>query len=59
MILGCHMPELRVTVTKKLNELIGEVVAAGLFATKADTVRAATVYFLMDLGWIEKSKCEE
>ncbi len=53
------MPELRVTVTKKLNELIGEVVEAGLFATKADTVRAATVYFLMDLGWIERPKCEE
>ena len=48
------MPELRVTVTKKLNELLNDVVAAGLFSTKADTVRAATVYFLKDLGWIEK-----
>ncbi len=53
------MPEIRVTVTKKMNELIGEIVAAGLFATKADTVRAATVYFLMDLGWIERPKREE
>jgi Arc/MetJ-type ribon-helix-helix transcriptional regulator len=50
------MPELRVTVTKKLDELLDKVVVAGLFATKADTVRAATVYFLKDLGWIEKPK---
>ena len=51
---GSSMPELRVTVTKKLNELLDKVVEAGLFASKADAVRAATVYFLKDLGWLEK-----
>ncbi len=48
------MPELRVTVTKKLNELLDKVVEAGLFASKADAVRATIVYFLKDLGWLEK-----
>jgi len=51
---GFMMPELRVTVTKKLNELLDKVVEAGLFASKADAVRATIVYFLKDLGWLEK-----
>ena len=48
------MPELRVVVPKGLNELLDKVVEAGLFATKADAIRASIIYFLNDLGWLEK-----
>ena len=50
------MPELRVVVTKELDGLLDEVVEKGLFSTKADVARAAIVYFLKDLGWIERPK---
>lgn len=50
------MPELRVTVTDELNELLNEVVERGLFSTKADVARASIVYFLKDLGWVERPK---
>jgi Arc/MetJ-type ribon-helix-helix transcriptional regulator len=50
------MPELRVVVPKGLDELLDKVVDAGLFATKADAIRAATIYFLKDLGWLEKPR---
>lgn len=52
------MAELRVTVRKEMNELLDEIVDAGIFNTKAEAIRAATVYFLMDLGWIEKRKAK-
>ncbi len=48
------MPELRVVVPKGLNKLLDKVVDAGLFATKADAIRASVIYFLKDLGWLEK-----
>jgi hypothetical protein len=48
------MPEIRVTITKQLDELLSDVVVAGMVASKADAMRAATVYFLKDLGWLEK-----
>jgi len=48
------MTEIRVVITSKLDKILDEVVEAGLFASKADAVRAATVYFLKDLGWLEK-----
>ncbi len=51
---GIAMPELRVTVTRQLDDLLSMIVESGLFATKADAVRAAAVYFLKDLGWLEK-----
>ncbi len=50
------MPELRVVVPKGLNELLDKVVDAGLFATKADVMRASLVYFLKDLGWLNSEK---
>ena len=53
---GVQMPELRVTVTNELNELLDEVVERGLFSTKADVARAAIVYFLKDLGWVERPR---
>jgi Arc/MetJ-type ribon-helix-helix transcriptional regulator len=48
------MPEIRVTIKKELDELLADVVEAGMFASKADAMRAATVYFLKDLGWLER-----
>ena len=53
---GFKMPEIRVTVTEELDGLLGEVVERGLFSTKADVARAAIVYFLKDLGWVERPK---
>lgn len=50
------MPEIRVTITKQLDELLEDVADAGMFASKADAMRAATVYFLKDLGWLEKPR---
>lgn len=50
------MPEIRVTVTKELDRLLQEIVEAGMFASKADAMRAAMVYFLKDLGWLERPK---
>jgi len=48
------MPELRVVIPKGLNELLDEIINVGLFATKADAIRASIIYFLKDLGWLEK-----
>jgi len=48
------MPELRVTVREEMNKMLDEIVSAGIFNTKAEAIRAATVYFLKDLDWIEK-----
>jgi Arc/MetJ-type ribon-helix-helix transcriptional regulator len=48
------MPELRVTITEKMNELLEDLVETGLFTSKADLVRFATVAYLQELGWIRK-----
>lgn len=48
------MPELRVTITEKMNELLNRLVDTGLFSSKADLVRFATVAYLKELGWIKK-----
>ena len=48
------VPELRVVVTDGLNELLNDAMDVGLFASKADLVRASIIYFLKDLGWLEK-----
>jgi len=50
------MPEIRVTITSQLDGFLDDVVEAGMFASKADAMRAATVYFLKDLGWLERPK---
>jgi Arc/MetJ-type ribon-helix-helix transcriptional regulator len=48
------MPELRVTVTEKMDKMLDNLVATGLFTSKADLVRFATVAYLKELGWIER-----
>jgi Arc/MetJ-type ribon-helix-helix transcriptional regulator len=50
------MPEIRVTVTKELDRLLQDIVDSGMFASKADAMRAAVVYFLKDLGWLERPR---
>ncbi|MFB0543795.1 MAG: hypothetical protein ACETVR_03340 [Candidatus Bathyarchaeia archaeon] len=48
------MPELRVTITEKLNELLQRIVDRGLFTSKADLVRFATIAYLKEIGWLPK-----
>ena len=50
------MPELRVTVTEKMDKLLQSIVETGLFTSKADLMRYATIAYLQDSGWIEKLK---
>jgi len=48
------MPEVRVTITEKMNKLLDEVVKTGLFTSKADLFRFAVIAFLKDLGLIKE-----
>ncbi len=50
------MPEIRVTIARQLDELLDDIVQSGIFASKADAMRASAVYFLKDLGWLEKPR---
>ncbi len=58
------MPELRVTITEKFDKLLDELVETGLFPSKADIMRYATINYLKEIGWIRrtssgKSKADE
>ena len=46
------MPEIRVTIPKKMNEMLDRLLETGLFTTKADLIRFATIAYLKELGWI-------
>jgi|GEM_PF-6350830 Arc/MetJ-type ribon-helix-helix transcriptional regulator len=48
------MPEIRVTVSEKFDKLL----ETGLFASKADILRFATIMYLKELGFIGKRKAE-
>ena len=48
------MPELRVTIPEKMDKLLERIVEQGLFTSKADLVRFATIAYLKELGMIEK-----
>lgn len=50
------MPELRVTITEKMDKLLDRIVDTGLFTSKADLVRFATIAYLKELGMIEKPR---
>lgn len=50
------MPEIRVTIPDKMNDLLNRLVETGLFTSKADLVRFATVAYLKEICWIEKPK---
>ncbi len=47
------MVELRVTVDDKLNKLLDEVVASGIYQSKAELMRSATVYLLIQMDVIK------
>ena len=44
------MTELRVTIDEKFNKLLDSIVESGLFHSKAELVRSATAYFLLQMG---------
>ena len=46
------MVELRVTVDNKLNKLLDEIVESGLYQSKAELMRSATVYLLIQMNII-------
>jgi Arc/MetJ-type ribon-helix-helix transcriptional regulator len=52
------MPELRVVVDEQFNRLLDKIIKKGLYPSKAELMRSATVYFLMNLG-VLKSYIEE
>ena len=47
------MVELRVTMDDKLNKLLDEVVTSGSYQSKAELMRSATIYFLMQMNIIK------
>jgi len=48
------MPEVRVTISEKLDKLLEELVEAGIFPSKADVMRYATISYLKELGLLAK-----
>jgi len=48
------MVELRVTVDEKFNRLLDKVVESGIYQSKAELMRSATIYLLIEMGLIKK-----
>ena len=44
------MTELRVTIDEKFNKLLDSIVETGLFNSKAELVRSATIHFLLQMN---------
>lgn len=44
------MTELRVVVDEKFNQLLDDIVRQGLYTSKAELMRSATIYLLMNMG---------
>jgi Arc/MetJ-type ribon-helix-helix transcriptional regulator len=47
------MVELRVTVDDKFNKLLDDIIASGIYPSKAELMRSATVYMLIQMGVIK------
>ena len=52
--LPISMPELRVTVDEKLNRLLDRIVASGIYNSKAELMRSATIYLLIQMGVLKE-----
>ena len=48
------MVELRVTVDEKLNKLLDKIVEAGIYQSKAELMRSATILLLIKMGVIKE-----
>lgn len=48
------MVELRVTIDEKLNKLLDRVVGSGVYQSKAELMRSATIHLLADLGVLKE-----
>jgi Arc/MetJ-type ribon-helix-helix transcriptional regulator len=53
------MPEIRVTISEKFDKLLDELLETGLFTSKADIMRFATIAYLKELGFIDKYKAKK
>lgn len=47
------MPELRVTVSEKMDKLLEKVIETGVFTSKADLARFAMIDYLERLGLLQ------
>ena len=48
------MVELRVTIDEKLNKLLEKIVEAGIYQSKAELMRAATIDLLIKMGVLKE-----
>jgi len=48
------MVELRVTIDEKLNKLLDKIVESGIYQSKAELMRSATIYLLIQMGIIKE-----
>ena len=48
------MVELRVTIDEKLNKLLDKIVDSRIYQSKAELVRSATIYLLVQMGLIKE-----
>ena len=48
------MVEIRVTIDEKLNKILDKVVASGFYLSKAELMRSATVYLLIQMGVLKE-----
>jgi Arc/MetJ-type ribon-helix-helix transcriptional regulator len=52
-MVGGFVPEVRVTIDEKLDSYLNEIVASGLYPSKAEFMRCGTVHLLKDLNLIQ------
>ena len=48
------MVEIRVTMDDRLNKLLDEIVESGIYQSKAELMRSAMVYLLIQMGIIKE-----
>ncbi len=48
------MVELRVTIDERLNELLDEIVSSGVYQSKAELMRSAAIYLLIQMGVLKE-----